>query len=170
MKKNNSKEIIPIVVLSIILAGYAVMYFVNNSLFQKSGIKFIALTFQIAPFLLIVFIVMFLNFWFIKPEAIKKYFGEKSGLTGYVFSILFGIISVGSVYMWYPLLNDLRKSGMSNKLIAVFIYNRAIKLHLLPVMILYFGLKYTLALTVLVILYSLVIGYSVEKIGSKKIG
>lgn len=167
--KNTSKNIVPLIVLTVISAGYAVLYFIDSTLFQKSMGKFLALIIQIAPFLLIVFLVMFINFWFIKPEIIKKYLGEQSGLKGYIFAILSGIISVGSVYMWYPLLKDLRKSGMSNKLIAVFIYNRAIKLHLLPVMILYFGLKYTMALTIVTILFSLVIGFFVQKFSIEKI-
>jgi len=164
--KNNSKNIIPLIVLAIISIGYIILWFVNNSLFQKSIEKFAALALQIAPFLLIVFIIMFINLWFIKPDIIKKYLGEQSGVLGYVFAILAGIISVGSVYMWYPLLKDLRKSGMSNKLIAVFIYNRSIKLHLLPVMILYFGIKFTVVLTLLTILFSLVIGYFVQKLST----
>ena len=161
--KKSSKNIVPLIVLAVISVGYAVLYFVNNSLFQKSIEKFFALIIQITPFLLIVFAVMFINFWFIKPEIVKKYLGEHSGINGYVFAILFGIISVGSVYVWYPLLKDLRKSGMSNKLIAIFIYNRSIKLHLLPVMILYFGLKFTVSLTIVTILFSLIIGFVVQK-------
>ena len=106
---------------------------------------------------------MFLNFWFIKPEVIKKYLGKQSGIKGYFFAIIAGIISVGSVYIWYPLLRDLRKNGMTNKLIAVFIYNRSIKLHLLPLMIIYFGVNFTAVLTVLTILFSLVIGYFIQK-------
>lgn len=161
--KNTSKSIVPLIVLAVISAGYAVLYFIDGAQFQKSIGKFMTLIIQIAPFLLIVFVVMFINFWFIKPEIVKKYLGEQSGLKGYIFAILSGIISVGSVYVWYPLLKDLRKSGMSNKLIAVFIYNRSIKLHLLPVMILYFGLNYTMALTIVTILFSLVIGFFVQK-------
>ena len=161
--KKSSKNIVPLIVLAVISVGYAVLYFVNNSLFQKSIEKFFALIIEIAPFLLIVFIIMFLNFLFIKPETIKKYLGEQSGFMGYVYAISAGIISVGSVYVWYPLLKDLRKSGMSNKLIAVFIYNRSIKLHLLPVMILYFGLKFTVSLTIVTILFSLLIGFVVQK-------
>ena len=170
MKKNmnSSKNRVPLLALALILAGYAVLYFVNEALFQKSISKFLALTFQIAPFLLIVFAIMFINFWFIKPEIVKKYLGTQSGVKGYIFTILSGIISVGSAYMWYPLLNDLRKSGMSEKLIAIFIYNRSIKLHLLPVMILYFGLQYTTLLTVITILFSLIIGFFVQEFAAEK--
>lgn len=153
----------PFIVLAIISAAYAILFFLDGALFQKSMGKFLALILQITPFLLLVFIIMFLNFWFIKPESIKKYLGEQSGLRGYVFAIVSGIISVGSVYMWYPLLRDLRKQGMSPRLIAVFIYNRSIKLHLIPIMILYFGIQFTGALTIATIFFSLIIGLFVQK-------
>ncbi len=161
--KNSSKNKISIIVLAVISAAYVVLYFTNGDLFEKSIGKFLGLVLQIAPFLLLVFIIMFFNFWFLKPEMIKKYLGEQSGLKGYIFAILAGIISVGSVYMWYPLLKELRGSGMSDKLIAIFIYNRSIKLHLLPLMILYFGLTFTTSLTIVTIMFSIIIGFFVQK-------
>ena len=161
--KNKSKNLIPLIALSVISGGYLLLYFINGALFQKSIGKFLALIIQIAPFLLIVFVIMFINFWFIKPEIVKKYLGAQSGVKGYIFAVISGIISVGSAYMWYPLLKDLKKSGMTDKLIAVFIYNRSIKLHLLPVMILYFGMEYTVVLTIGAILFSLLIGFTVQK-------
>ncbi|RLD12986.1 permease [candidate division KSB1 bacterium] len=166
--KNSSKNKISIIVLAVISAAYVVLYFTNGDMFEKSIGKFLGLVLQIAPFLLLVFIIMFFNFWFLKPEMIKKYLGEQSGLKGYIFAILAGIISVGSVYMWYPLLKELRGSGMSDKLIAIFIYNRSIKLHLLPLMILYFGLTFTSALTAATILFSLIIGFVVHKFTLEK--
>ena len=161
--KNSSKNKISIIVLAVISAAYVVLYFTNGDMFEKSIGKFLGLVLQIAPFLLLVFIIMFFNFWFLKPEMIKKYLGEQSGLKGYIFAILAGIISVGSVYMWYPLLKELRGSGMSDKLIAIFIYNRSIKLHLLPLMILYFGLTFTTSLTIVTIMFSIIIGFFVQK-------
>ena len=163
-KPKTSSQKLPFIVLSIIALGYLILFFADYSLFLKSFNGFIKLSKQITPFLVIVFIIMFLNFLFIKPAAIKKHLGEQSGFTGYLYAIIAGIISVGSVYMWYPLLKDLRNSGMSNKLVAVFIYNRSIKLHLLPVMILYFGLKFTILLTIASILYSFVIAFVIQKL------
>jgi uncharacterized membrane protein YraQ (UPF0718 family) len=162
-QKKEAKKSIPLILFSLITIGYIVLYFVNEIVFRRALEKFMALTFQIAPILLLIFILMFINFWFIKPEKVKKYLGKSSGFKGYSFAILSGIISVGSVYMWYPLLKELKKSGMSNKLIAIFIYNRSIKLHLLPLMILYFGINFALILMVLTILFSILLGYFVQK-------
>ena len=167
--KNSSKNLVPLIALAVISVGYMILYFIDGTLFQKSIGKFLVLIIQIVPFLLVVFVVLFINFWFFKPQIVKKYLGAQSGLKGYIFAILSGILSVGSAYMWYPLLKDLREGGMSDKLIAIFIYNRSIKLHLLPVMILYFGLKFTTVLTIVTILFSLIIGFSVQKFSMGKI-
>lgn len=162
-----SKSKIPIIVFAIISVCYLILFFVNHTLFIKSFNRFVELVTQITPFLIIVFVIMFLNFLFIKPATIKKHLGEESGFKGYLYAIISGIISVGSVYMWYPLLKELRDSGMSNKLVAVFIYNRSIKLHLLPVMILYFGLKFTIILTITSIFYSFAIAFIIQKFTSE---
>ena len=61
----------------------------------------------------------------------------------------------------YPLLKELHEKGLRNSLLAIFLGNRAVKPVLLPVMISYFGLTYTLILTFLTILGALVIGYTV---------
>jgi uncharacterized membrane protein YraQ (UPF0718 family) len=74
------------------------------------------------------------------------------------------MLSVGPVYPWYALLGDLREKGMRSGLSAVFLYSRAIKLPLLPVMIHYFGLAYTLVLVAYLLLFSLLNGMAIEKL------
>ena len=72
-----------------------------------------------------------------------------------------GIISMGPIYAWYPLLKELRGKGATNSLIAVFLGNRAVKPFLLPVMISYFGWVYVLLLTFFTITGSVAAGYLV---------
>ena len=67
-------------------------------------------------------------------------------------SALAGIISTGPIYVWYPMLKDLREKGAKHFLIAVFLVNRAVKPFLLPVIISFFGWIYALVLTVLTVL------------------
>jgi len=54
--------------------------------------------------------------------------------------------------------------------IAVFLYNRAVKPFLLPVMIAYFGWVYVGILTVLTVLASIVNGYLVAMFAKRKTG
>jgi hypothetical protein len=80
-----------------------------------------------------------------------------------------GILSTGPIYMWYPLLNDLQKQGMRPSLIAVFLYNRAVKIPLMPLIIIYFGWIYMIVLLVVMIVVSIAQGWITEKLMEIKI-
>jgi len=71
---------------------------------------------------------------------------------------------MGAMYLWYPMLAELKTKGMSNALIAAFFYSRAIKIQLLPFLIYYFGWPFVIVLTVYMIIFSVVNGWLVEKI------
>jgi uncharacterized membrane protein YraQ (UPF0718 family) len=75
-----------------------------------------------------------------------------------------GILSHGPIYVWYPLLRELREHGMRTSLVAAFLYNRAIKIPLLPLMIYYFGVIYVVVLLIFMIIASIVEGKIIELI------
>ena len=100
--------------------------------------------------------------YIVNPKTIAKYVGEESGIKGWLLSISAGILSHGPIYVWYPLLKDLRNHGMRIGLIAVFIYNRAIKIPLLPLMIYYFGLMFVVVLTIYMIIASVIQGKLID--------
>ncbi|MBW2342072.1 MAG: hypothetical protein JRF50_17305 [Deltaproteobacteria bacterium] len=99
---------------------------------------------------------------FLKPAAVAKFLGKGSGVKGIVLSAAAGIISTGPIYAWYPLLKDLKEKGAGESSIAIFLYNRAVKPFLLPVMVTYFGWLYVVTLIILTILASVVVGFSVS--------
>ncbi|MCD6496629.1 MAG: hypothetical protein J7K54_05135 [Candidatus Aenigmarchaeota archaeon] len=101
--------------------------------------------------------------YFVSPESVKKHLGTSSGAKRWAISIAGGIISTGPIYMWYPFLRELKKGGVGYGFIATFLYNRAVKIPLLPVIIFYFGIKFTAVLTVVMILMSVVQGIIFEK-------
>ena len=119
---------------------------------------------KIIPVFVLIFVLMIIINRFVSTKKLMKYFGKKSGVKGWVAAIITGIISSGPIYLWYPLLNDLQKKGVRNGLVATFLYNRAVKLPLLPLMILYFGLVYTIVLTLVMMIISIFQGLIVEKI------
>ena len=102
--------------------------------------------------------------YFLSEEKIKKYLSASSGIKRWIIVVAGGLISSGPIYMWYPILANLKKKGVGFGLIATFIYSRAIKLPLLPIMIYYFGLKYTFILTIVLIFMSVAQGKIIEKI------
>lgn len=118
--------------------------------------------FQILPSLLLIILLMGSIHYFLHPKSIAKHVGKDSGLKGWTFAIAAGILSHGPIYAWYPLLRDLRNQGMTNGLIAVFLYNRAIKLPLLPLMVHYFGIRFVVILISNIVMASVIQGWLVQ--------
>jgi len=117
---------------------------------------------KLIPVLLLVVLLMGLLNYFLKPKSVSKHLGEGSGAKGLTIAVLAGILSHGPIYAWYPLMKELHKQGMRIGLVAVFLYNRAIKIPLLPVMIVFFGVKFTVVLFILTITASLIEGKIIE--------
>ena len=117
---------------------------------------------QIIPiFLLVIFCMGIMNY-FITPKTVSKYIGKGSGIKGWLLATSTGILSHGPVYVWYPLLKDLRKQGMRSGLMAAFLYNRAIKIPLLPLMVYYFGIRFVVVLLIYMIIASILEGKVIE--------
>jgi uncharacterized membrane protein YraQ (UPF0718 family) len=62
------------------------------------------------------------------------------------------------------LARELRKKGMRASLAAVFLYSRAVKFPLLPLMIHYFGITYTLVLCLYLLGFSIVTGVLIREL------
>lgn len=160
---NEKKSYLSFVFTGIAFLFYFFLFMFNRPIFMKSINRFWESLSMIIPFLFFVFIIMVITILFLKPNKVKKYFGKESGIKGVLLISVAGILSVGSAYIWYPLVAELKEKGMREKLITIFIYNRAIKLHLFPLMIVYFGIKYSLVLSILIYLTSFIVGEIVEK-------
>ncbi|MBW2688902.1 MAG: permease, partial [Deltaproteobacteria bacterium] len=97
-------------------------------------------------------------------KQIIKHLGKKSGAKGWLVALLAGVISHGPMYAWYPMIENLRSHGLRDGLIVVFFYARAIKLPLLPLMIDYFGVSFTLILSFYILIGSLIQGWILEEV------
>lgn len=148
--------------LSVIVIN--IVLFVFN---KKLGIKSVELFGQIILKMIfmfvLVFVLMSISNYFITPKFIIKHLKEKK-IRKWIFVIVGGILSSGPIYMWYPLLADLKDKGLSYGLIACFLYNRAIKIPLIPIMILYFSWQYILVLLVVMIFISIIQGILLNKL------
>jgi len=153
-----------IIFLFVVICLYALAFLANAEL-TLNALSFTTKLFhRLLPVLLLVFTLIFISNLFIKPDWVRANVGHDSGLRGWIIAVVGGILSVGPIYAWYALLKDLKTKGMRTALIAVFLYNRGIKLPLLPLMIHYFGITYTLILATYMTLFSLLSGILVEKI------
>jgi uncharacterized membrane protein YraQ (UPF0718 family) len=141
---------------------------VNYPLFERTLGVFGNIFWNIIPVIVLVFGIMFVTNFILTPERTVRYFGKGSGAKGWAVAIVGGILSTGPIYMWYPLLSDLKGRGMKDSLTAAFLYNRAVKIPLMPMMIFYFGWEFTVLLAVYMIIFSIISGVIVGKITGKK--
>jgi len=123
---------------------------------------------MIIPVLLLVFFLMALLNMSIKAKQISRHLGEKSGVKGWLIALGGGILSHGPAYVWYPMLSEMREQGARDGLIVAFFYARSIKLPWLPLMASYFGLLFTILLTLFVILGAWLQGLIVDYLNYRR--
>ena len=163
-KKRKEDKYHGIYFLGSVVFVYLLMLLFNPVNVEKSLKVSANILIQICPALLLIILLMGIMNYFVNPKTVSKYVGEGSGLKGWLLAIFTGILSHGPIYAWYPLLKDLREQGMKIGLITVFLYNRAIKIPLLPLMVYYFGIPFVIILTGYIIIASIVQGHIIQKI------
>jgi len=149
--------------LATILAIYLALAIFKQNIFSSSLAIFNDIILKVIPVIILVFVLMTLSNRFITNELVIKHLKGK-GIKKWVFVIIGGVLSSGPIYMWYPLLSDLKKKGLGNGLIACFLYNRSIKIPVLPLAIVYFSWKYIITLTLVMIAASILQGILISKL------
>ena len=142
---------------------YLMFSIFNYEVYLNSLDFFGQIIYKIIPVFILVFVLMSLTNYFISLKFVMKHLREK-GFKKWFYVIIGGILSTGPIYMWYPLLADLRRKGLSYGLVACFLYNRAIKIPLLPLAILYFSWQYILVLCFVMVFMSVVQGVILNKL------
>ncbi|MBN1380210.1 MAG: permease [Deltaproteobacteria bacterium] len=152
--------------LGLVLAAYLIIFFFKPGEIQQSLMKSGLLGLRLLPAFTFVILFMGLVNYLVSPQTVSKYMGRESGLKGWLLALAMGILSHGPIYIWFSFLKELRDQGMSSGRAAVFLYSRAVKIPLLPVMVYYFGLMFTIVLQCWLIIASLVLGGLIEKLDS----
>ena len=158
----------PLIFLGVVVAIYCGVAAMDATVATRALEAFAGILRQIIPVLVLVFTLMFLIDLFVKPKAIAKHLGSESGAKGWILAIVAGIIATGPIYVWYSMLADFRKKGMRTALAGVFLYTRAVKLPLLPLMVYYFGGLYTAILSTYLIIFSVACGLVCEVVTGTK--
>lgn len=132
--------------------------------FQEFSIQFLSFF----PVLIVMFFAMEIIKIFVhKKEMIIK-LKKSSGIKQQIWLIITGIFSVGPLYLWYPLLQELKKSGISYGNISVLIYARSIKPMFFPILLYYFDWKYLISFVLSLFVFSLMQGVLVDLIIQEK--
>jgi len=150
-----------LILLTALYLGLAVVDF---DLFLRAVSVFAKLLSSVLPVLALVLVIMSLLNLTIQPGMAKRMLGKGSGLKGWTFAMVGGVLSSGPIYVWYPLIADLREKGMRDSLIAAFLYARAIKMPMIPLMVYYFGWNFTLLFTLYLMIFSVLNGLVVERL------
>lgn len=153
------------VFLVVVLVIYASTALVDYGLVLGAVSVFTRLLDKVLPALALVLVLIFAVDLLLDPKQVEKYLGRRSGILGWLAAIVAGILSTGPVYAWYAVLHDLGQKGMRTSLVAAMLYSRAVKLPLLPLLVHYFGLGYTMVLVLYLIGFSIVGGLLMERIG-----
>ncbi len=159
-KKQRNKKSLIFFVLIVILYGVVAIIFPEKAMPILK--YFVNISSHIIPVLFLIYVIMVLVNYFLNNEKLKKYMGEDAGIKGWLISIIAGIVSVGSIYVWYPLLKELKQKGVKDKFIVTFLYNRGIKLQLLPVLLFYYGWKFSITLLIVMAVISVFQGIVAE--------
>lgn len=156
MGKKQKKKKIPnsIYFLIVVILIFIILFFIDSEGAKESLKISWKITKTVIPIIIIVIIFTAITDYFLSPQKIAKYLSKGSGIKGWSIAAAGGIISHGPSFVWYQLIQDLREKGMSSGLAAVFFYNRAIKIPLLPMMIFYFGWQFVVVLSLLMIIAS----------------
>lgn len=141
---------------------YGLLFFVNSASALSALQQSSAVLLKILPIIAVVILFTALLNYFLQARQVANHLGRESGAKAWLWALAAGVISHGPMYAWYPLLEDLRRHGMRDGLIAVFFASRAIKVPLLPLMVDYFGWGFTLVLSFYILIGALLQGWLLE--------
>lgn len=126
--------------------------------------KFIQTLVGLLPILIFVFGIIFVVDLFLSPEKIKKHLGHDSGWKGWLYAVLGSVFIVSPPYVIFPLLGEFKDRGMKYSLMAVFLGNRNVQPAFLPVMVYYFGLTFTVVISIYILAFSILTGVIMGKV------
>jgi len=134
--------------LLVVVAGiYLLLLIMNRSVALAALVQSRNVLCKIIPIITVIIFFTALINYFLPPGRIVRHLGRESGIIAWIWSLFAGLISHGPMYIWFPLLEELRERGMRDALIVVFFAARTVKIPLLPMMIDYFGWRFTLVLS-----------------------
>lgn len=155
--------------LLIMILIYIIWLFLNKSFILSSFESTIQSFIDITPMLVFVFSLIFVINIFLKQETIKKHLWHNSGIKWWFYTVLASIFISGNPYIMWPMLKEFKENWMKYSLIAVLMNNRNVQVTFVPVMIYYFWLKYTIIISLYILLFAVINGIIIENIMDKKI-
>jgi len=118
MKK---QKLIHIVLIAIFFVFIGISYFIGYDSGEKTANAFLYVLIEMLKILPFAFILIGLFEVWIKKETVIKHLGEDCGIEGYLWVLLLAGVSVGGLFMAFPLATTLNKKGASLKIIFTYL-------------------------------------------------
>lgn len=144
--------------LALVSLAYIVLFVTNNQQAQQSLVRALGIITQILPIISVVVLINGLINWWLPAKKMAQLFKEQGPKRSWGIAVIAGILSHGPMYLWYPMLADLRKGGVPEGIVVTYFYARAVKLPLLPLMIDYFGVTFSSILVIYILIASVLQG------------
>jgi len=144
--------------LVILIAVYILLFIFYPEKGEEAFANSLELLERILPLIVLILALMLIFHYFLPIKVIVGYINRNAGIKEWIITILAGLISVGPVHIWYPVLRRLMLDDTGPGIVSAFLYARAVKLQYIPLLVIYFGIEYTIMLTAVMIVASVVIG------------
>lgn len=117
---------------------------------------------KILPTIITVIIIVSIMLYLVPEHQIATWFGEESGIAGYVAAAVVGSVSLIQGFIAYPLAGVLVESGVGYPVIAVFITTlMMVGIMTLPIEARYFGIRLALLRNALALVFALFVGLGI---------
>ncbi|MEX2371435.1 MAG: permease [Bacteroidales bacterium] len=114
---------------------------------------------KILPTIISVVIIVSIILYLIPEQKLASWFGQESGVMGYIAAALVGSVSLIQGFIAYPLAGVLVEAGVGYPVIAIFITTlMMVGIMTIPVEARYFGMKVALMRNSLAFVFALVVG------------
>lgn len=154
--------------LAIVLFGYGLSFLLSPDSTTEALAFFRRVMRQMLPILGLVFLLLFIANLLLAPTKVEHFLGKETGIKGWMISVVAGVFAMGPIYPWYAIMAELQQKGMRTAFVVTFLYSRAVKIPLLPLMIYYFGSTYTIVLCLYLVVFSVINGIVVERLMLQK--
>ncbi|MCA1747341.1 MAG: permease, partial [Bacteroidales bacterium] len=114
---------------------------------------------KILPTIISVVIIVSIILYLIPEQKLTSWFGQESGVMGYIAAALVGSVSLIQGFIAYPLAGVLVEAGVGYPVIAIFITTlMMVGIMTIPVEARYFGMKVALVRNSLAFVFALAVG------------
>jgi uncharacterized membrane protein YraQ (UPF0718 family) len=148
--------------LALVAISYVSLGVTHSEQAMQSLIRAGQILGQILPIIALVVVINALINWWLPPNKMVRLFKKHGAKRGWGIAMVAGIMSHGPMYLWYPMLSDLQRGGVPDGVLVTYFYARAVKLPLLPLMVDYFGLLFTITLEVYILIAAWLQGLAMQ--------